>query len=322
MTAFLVHLWNHSPLGRMSLLDPIGIMGHQIRSLGHTIVHDPANDDCGRPKYLTKDAGLNILVEGFTPGVIAEIAGAHAQGARFLCLATEDPCEISGQVGFNQATSKEMVERQRIFPEAMKYFDGILHLVPGERVTRWYGQFGPPAAQAELGYAPTIHRPLLQAGHPPFIFGFYGSLTKRRLNLLKRLAKRTGVQKAVRIVADFKTQDERNAAMREARVVLQVRKFEEMGLVSSSRCNIALSCGRPVVAEPHDLELSKPWDEIVAFSRSEQEFFDLALLTARRWRDAYSFQFARFKEKLTPEYCVGIPLQKLGVLPGSVRKAA
>jgi hypothetical protein len=303
----LFHMWNHSEAGRRSLEDVIGIIGHQMRACGHTAIHDPANDARGKPFYYSAAQGLNFIVEGFTAPIIEEIAGAHANGARFICIATEEPTDK----GFNHGTQREMVWRQESFPEAAKFFDGILHLVPGERVSNWYGQFA-PTAQAELGYAPTLV--FRQMRVPEYDFGFYGSLTKRRFNLLKRLAKRTGKQKAIRIVADFKTQEDRNAAMMEAKVILQIRKFDEMGLVSSSRCNTAMSCGRPVVAEPHDLELSHPWDEIVRFTSSEDDFVTMAMLTARDWRGAYEGQFRRFKERLTPEYCIGEPLRKLGIL--------
>ncbi|MEK7749585.1 MAG: hypothetical protein AAB277_01250, partial [Planctomycetota bacterium] len=82
-------------------------------------------------------------------------------------------------------------------------------------------------------------------------FGFFGSLSRRRLKILKTLARYIGSEKAIRVVSDFPTQDERDAAMRSARVILQIRKYDEMGLVSSSRCNTALCNGRPVIAEPH-----------------------------------------------------------------------
>src|SRR5262249_43063308 len=149
----------------------------------------------------------------------------------------------------------EMVYRQQTFPEAAKFCEGILHLVPGEHVTNWYGQFA-PAAPIELGFAPTLVR--INNVEPDYEFGFYGSLTPRRHSILKRLAKRVGKDKAVRLVVDFATQQERDDTMRRAKVIIQVRKFDSMGLVSSSRCNTALCLGRPVIAEPH--LLSKPWD--------------------------------------------------------------
>jgi len=119
------------------------------------------------------------------------MSAARAQGARFLILATEEPTDK----GFNHGTQKEMVVRQEIFPEAAKHCDGILHLVPGEHVTRWYSQFA-PAAYADLGYARTLIRP--DVIQPEFDFGFYGSLTKRRLKILKKLAAMVGTQKAVK----------------------------------------------------------------------------------------------------------------------------
>ena len=179
----------------------------------------------------------NIIVEGFTPQITRHIEAVHKQGARFICLATEEPTER----GFNHGTQREMVWRQDTFGPAMKFFKGIWHLVPGQRVTDWYAQYA-TAAYVELGYAALLIRPD-PIRNPRFDTGFYGSMTPRRLTLLKRLSKRLGTQNAVRIVMNFASNVERDAAMQDAKVILQVRKFEEMGLVSSSRCATALYSG-------------------------------------------------------------------------------
>jgi hypothetical protein len=84
-----------------------------------------------------------------------------------------------------------------------------------------------------------------------------------------------------------------------------------MGLVSSSRCNTALCIGRPVVAEPH--LLSKPWDEIVDFTRTLDHFYDRCLLVRSAWQGVHAAQMDKFMAALTPERCVGIPLQKIGI---------
>jgi|HubBroStandDraft_6_1064221.scaffolds.fasta_scaffold223096_2 hypothetical protein len=315
---FLFHLFNHNQVGARSLEDVLFIFGNQLRALGHWVLHDPENDrgrSRGRPDPTKRQIlfahgpdEINVIVEGFTDPVIQIVAEARQQlGARFLCLATEEPTAA----GFNHGTQKEMVGRQEKFGAAMRYFDGILHLVPGARVTRWYSQFGVPAAQAELGFAPNLLR-ADAVREPKFDFGFYGSLTPRRLALLKRLRDYVAPSRhAVRIVADFATGAERDRAMQNAKVIVQVRKFEEMGLVSSSRCNTALCCGRPVVAEAHDEALSAPWDRIVHFTRSEDEFL-LACKRARDvWRELHGQQFAEFMHRLTPEVCVGRALASL-----------
>jgi hypothetical protein len=295
-------MYNHSSIGQRSLEDVVGVFGHQCRALGHQIVWDQRNH-----MFLNtlNGQGMNIVVEGFTPEAIKLMAHAHGQGARFIILATEEPTPK----GFNHGTQIEMVKRQETFPEAAKYADGIIHLVPGDHVTQWYGQFC-PAAPCELGYAPSLVRP--KDFEPTFDFGFYGSLTKRRHKILKGLAKRSGSQKAVRIIADFKDQVERDRIMREAKVIVQIRKFEEMGLVSSSRCNTALCLGRPVVAEPH--LLSKPWDEIVRFAPSVESFYDQCIMVRTAWKGTHAVQMEKFKTKLSPELCVGKALHDIGVL--------
>ena len=178
---FAFNLWNHNEMGRRSLEDPMGIIGHQLRDLGHRVVW-LKNDD----EFLAGDSGINVVIEGFTPFATAKIAAAYAQSARFVCVATEEPTPN----GFNHGRDDEMVKRQAEFPNAAKYFDGILYLVPGDHVQQWYGQFA-PAAYVELGYAPTLVR-AFDWQEPQYDFGFFGSLSKRRHKILKKLAKAIG----------------------------------------------------------------------------------------------------------------------------------
>lgn len=298
---FLVNLFNHSDIGQRSLEDVVGIWGHQMRELGHTCVWETKNAN-----FYVADDVINVLVEGFVPQHEAILAEAHRRGARFLILATEEPTPK----GFNHGTQREMTKRQFDFHHAGKFADGIMYLVPGPYCQEFYSQFA-PSEYVELGYAKSLERKY--PNPPEYEFGFYGSLTTRRLRILKKLANRSGrgYEKAVKVVADFKTQQERDQQMSRAKVIVQVRKFEAMGLVSSSRCNTALHLGRPVVAEPHDL--SKPWDEIVNFSSSLDHFYNLALMAATNWKAFHANQMERFKTKLSPELCVGHALEKLGM---------
>lgn len=299
---FNFFLGNHSPKGQRSLEDVIGIVGHQLRALGHNASWDPKND-----KLITAGDGINVIVEGFNDEVVAFVSKWHAQGARFICLATEEPTDN----GFNAGTQKEMTKRQVDFAKVAPYLDGILHLVPGLRVTDWYSQHA-PSAYVELGYASTLVR-RDAVREPAYDFGFFGTLSRRRERLLKKLARVTGRPKAVRVVADMATQADRDLAMQDAKVIVQIRKFDEMGLVSSSRCNTALCLGRPVVAESHDIELMKPWGEVVKFAKTDEEFIDLALATRGAWRGVHAGQFEKFKERFTPQFCVGDALEKINL---------
>lgn len=297
---FLFNMLNHNKLGQRSLEDVIGIMAKQMRELGHHAIWRPEND-----QFLDHKSGINVLVEGFVPQSIEVMRQYHAQGARFVILATEEPTPT----GFNHGIDAEMRMRQANFPAAAQFCEGILHLVPGEHVTKWYSQFA-PSAQADLGYAATLRR--THNVEPDFDFGFYGSGTERRVKILKRLARRMKTPQACFVCADFKTQEQRDREMMRARVIVQIRKFDEMGLVSSSRCNTALHLGRPVIAEPH--LLSKPWDEVIRFSRTLDDFYDEAIWMRANWKGAWSTQFERFKTKMSPQYCIGDPLDKIGVL--------
>ena len=277
----------------------MGILGHQLRALGHKAIWRPSND-----QFLLKDMGINVVVEGFMPAAVKALANLHDQGCRFLCIATEEPTSR----GFNHGKDKEMVRRQQTFPEAAKYFDGILHLVPGEHVTRWYDQWA-PAAYIELGYAPTLVR-ARNKKEPTYDFGFFGSVSRRRLKILKQLTTFFGARR-IRVCSDFPSQEERDAQMQEAKVVLQIRKYDEMGLVSSSRCNTALNVGRPVIAEPH--QHSHPWDSIVKFTDTMDEFKTMASWMVMNWKSHHKDQFERFKNTLTPEVCIGEPMRKINL---------
>jgi hypothetical protein len=313
------HFWlgNHTAIGQGSLHDVIGIIGHQMRALGHTATWEDNNARFIVPP----NDGINVVVEGFTPLVTQQIANAHAQGGRFICIATEEPSDY----GFNHGFDPEMRMRQVCFPDAAKFFEGILYLVPGEHVGRWYSQWA-PAAYAELGFAPSFIR--TQKIEPIWDFGFFGSLTKRRYSIIKQLARRCsrGLQNnphAVRIINTFPDQYTRDNWIMEAKVVVQLRKTDEMGLVSSSRCNTSLSCGRPIVAEPHDRLLSKPWDDIVKFTDTMEEFFNMCLATRAVWRAVHADQFEKFERILTPWKCIGEPLARIGIeSPGAARAAA
>ena len=294
-------------MGQRSLEDVIGIFGNQLRALGHEAIWFPDNT-----RFVHKDHGINFIVEGFTEFSIEIIKNAYEQNCRFICIATEEPTPY----GFNHGRDREMVWRQKLFPKVAKYLEGILCLVPGEHVTRWYGQWA-PTAYIELGYADTMIRRV--DIEPDFDFGFFGSISKRREKILKKLARYCGSVNAIRICSDFPGQAERDQIMRRARVILQIRKYDEMGLVSSSRCNTSLCVGRPIVAEPH--ALSKPWDEIVWFSKTMESFYAEAVMVRTMWRQIHQTQLAKFKERLPPMCCVGEPLKQIGFSPTAIRHA-
>lgn len=305
---FLFNLFNHSEIGRRSLEDPMSIIGNMLKTLGHKVVWMP--DKLG--DFLMQDSGYNIIVEGFTEYSVQVIAEAHSRGARFICIATEEPTPK----GFNHGKDLEMIKRQTMFPEAAKFFDGIFYLVPGAHVHNWFAQLA-PTAYVELGYAPGLMR--LEFSQPTHDFGFFGSMSPRRMKMLKRIARYMGTDKCIRIESKFPSQLERDKVMREAKVILQVRKHDAMGLVSSTRCNTALCLGRPVVAEPH--ELCKPWDEVVVFGKDFDDFLNRAYMMRINWRSEWHRQFEAFKTKFSPEFCIGRALKEIGVVEG-IRKVS
>lgn len=299
---FKFTMWNHSPMGQRSLEDVIGIIGKQLEALGHQCIWIP-----GDAQFIGANDGVNVVVEGFTPLHTSDLARAHAAGARFLCLATEEPTDK----GFNQGTQKEMVARQEWFIPAAKYFDGIIHLVQGERVNKWYNQFAPSAA-AELGYARSLIRSIHHS-EPKFEVGFFGSLSKRRLQILKRLAKRINKPNAIRVEATFAEQDVRDKLMQEAKVIVQIRKFDTMTLFSNSRAVTTICNGRPLVCESGH-EASDEWRGIVPFAKTEEEFYNLVFMALATWRGLHAGQLDKFKTIMTPERCIGRALDEIGIL--------
>ncbi len=293
---FQANLFNHNERGRASLEDVIGIIGNQLYALGHTCIWNKADDH-----FITRAVGYNIIVEGFTPYIIDRIKEGYEGGARFICIATEEPTPN----GFNHGRQKEMRWRQTNFPEAAKYFEAILCLVPGQHVIDWYNQWA-PTAYIELGHAPTLRR--LTTYEPEFDFGFFGSISQRRYQILKRIRK---IYRNVLIVHEFPTQQERDDAIKHCKVVLQIKKYDEMEVVSSSRCNTALNLGRPVLAEPH--KHCKPWDEIIRFSTTMDRFYDDLMFFRVAWKGIYQDQYDKFSKILPPDVCIGEPLRKVNL---------
>lgn len=293
---FQFNRFNHCPQGKIIVEDITRIMSAQIEALGHEAATSEG-------AFIGRDLGYNVILEAFeSADDVNLIAAAHAEGCRFIIVATEEPTDD----GFNHGLEPAMLYRQQAFPAVAKLADGILHLVPGEHVTRWYSQFA-PAAPAELGHAEGLVS-VSPDVEPDLDFGFYGKMTWRRGQMLDRL----GRDRVLLIDSLDVPWQERDAAMRRCKVIVQIRANEEWGMVSSTRCASALCMGRPVVAEPHPDP--RPWDGVIEFAKSVEDFYSLAEIGVRCWGPLHEEQMDRFRERLTPEACVGAPLRAIGVL--------
>ena len=308
---FVWNCYNHDERGKRSLEDIITIISHQLRALGHDAIWDKENNP---NRFVSREHGINLLFEGFTEETeddsSIKLLHEYSPNARFVFIATEEPTER----GFNYGETLQMVKRQRVFHQAAKYCEGILHLVPGEHVTKWYSQFA-PSAPIELGFAPTLVRQ--DHTEPDFDFGFFGFVSRRRAKILKRLSRVT--LGGVHVESTFATQEDRDRAMRRARVIVQVKKDDKLGFVSSSRCNTALHIGRPVVAEPH--ARSGPWDQVIKFSKTLDGFYNDCFMARSAWRGVYESQMDKFRKNLSPEFCVGRALKEIN-LDFNFQKAA
>lgn len=295
---FYFNLYNHDEdRGQRSLEDVVGIISHQLRALGHEVIWERSNDH-----FVAKEHGINLVFEGFTESSIATI-DAHYPNARFVYIATEEPSDK----GFNKGETLQMVKRQKIFCEATRYCEGILHLVPGDHVTKWYSQFA-PTSHIELGYAPSLVR-TDDFKEPDFDFGFFGYISRRRAKILKRLSKITS--RGVFVESNFSTQTKRDDDMRRARVIVQIKKDDKLQFVSSSRCNTALHLGRPVVAEPH--AQTDLWGNVIKFSETLESFYNDCFMARSAWRGVHATQMDKFRNVLSPEFCIGRALKEINL---------
>lgn len=300
MAFFQFHDFNHCPQGRIAIEDIVAILGHQLIALGHRVGWP------GSANFLRSAGSLNVLLEAFTDeGCIDRIAAAHAEGARFVYVATEEPSSL----GFNRGNAFGMIDRMAAFPEAARYADAILHLVPGDAVTAWYSQFA-PSAFVELGYAPGLvyYGDTDEGSAPPYDFGFYGQTTPRREEIFARLRERGTLLTEYRLELP---RAERDALMRRAKVIVQVRAQDNVEYVSSTRCASALFLGRPVVAEPHDVKLG--WDEVVHFASGYDKFYDDAAKATHSWRMLHAAQLKRLERVFPPEVALGRALAAVGI---------
>lgn len=291
--------FNHGPQGRIIIEDIAEVMRRQMRSLGHDMIYSP--DD---PTFFT-DA-VNIVVESFAdnPRTVERMAEAVSFGCKILILATEEPTDN----GFNHGLDPAMIERQNAFPNAANFAHGILHLVPGQHVSDWYGALL-PSAHYELGWGqPTYESP--DDIVPDHDFGFFGKMTWRREKMLAQFEQLTGGP-VLRLTTLDVPRHERDTIMRRAKVILQIKGNDQWGVVSSTRCASALMFGRPVIAEPHDYD--QPWFNVVHFSPTIDRFFVDAMAARQHWRQLHATQHARFKSELSPMRCLGWALKKIGV---------
>ncbi len=290
---FQFNTFNITAIGRLAMQDILSNIGRQMEALGHEMFWSDDGFAQGDDTYV-------ILCEGFFDNHLEVMREAKVAGVKFIIFATETPSAL----GFNAGLTEEMRVRQRTFGEAAKCAVAIWYSSVGSG--EWYAKFGLPVAHIELGYAPnSVRHPQNVLDHD---FGFFGSLTKRRHAILRRVAReKIGDHRALVRYTQFESVEMRDAQMVRCRVILQIRPHEAMGRVSTSRCCTALHIGRPVIAEHH----SHPgvWGEIIEFAHHDI-FIQRAIRMHGRWEVAYAEQFARFKELLSPEKCVGLTIKE------------
>jgi hypothetical protein len=301
---FNVSLFNHSRAGQENILDAVFIIVHQLEALGHQVIFEPQKFG----EFLGEEQGYNLIIENFCEDwILQTLSEVHIQGGRFIVIAMEEPTEGKG---FNNSFREEFILRKKSFCLCKPYIDGILYLTPGEYTHNWYNQYA-PAAFAELGYTETLIRPIY-CKEPIYDFGFFGSIFGRRMAILKKLIKRLNNPKTLLAIGSFPSPQERDEEMQKVKVILQIRKRNDIDFVSSCKCNTALCLGRPTISEP--VSMDSPWTDIINISKSEDSFLDEAIDLLNNWEFVYEKQFNMFKKNLSPEFCIGAPLKEIGVL--------
>lgn len=318
--------FNHSMAGRDTLLDIQASLAGQFRDLGFNCGRDEGKEALSgmvaNPPY------INILMEGFHPGIISELKRAKKEvGARFICIMTEQP----GVRGFNDVPDPDMVMRQEFFKEAAPLMDAIWCLVPGSEL--WARRYNPNSVHVENGFSETRWKLFASSQRtiPLFHVAFFGGLTQRRHNMLEQLRKRglsylqpmdlpivddsrarfdpKGATTKSQMYADV---DHRNKVIASCRCVVELKPYSKREFPSGTRIGVALHVGRPVVVEKHTVDSS--WAKVVDFAKGYDDFFDLVKHVCDNWQESYAEQLAKFRVVLSPEATVGKAIRDTHIL--------
>lgn len=297
-------LGNHSPRGISTLLDIVDALAGQMMDLGYAAHR---HDDGLRtaPDY------VNVVVEGFTPQTAARLDGSRSRGIRFILIMTEKP----GRRAFNDVESPEMVRRQKCAVSVIKEAEAVWCLIPG--VSEWVRRFNANAVDVELGWSATRDRLFWSTGEPVGDFAFFGSLTRRRQQIIARI-RRSGATVWTGNGDGLGSLRQRNFTASQARVILGIHPIPRWASVSNSRFATALSLGRPVICEPP--RGATPWSDVGVFCHSAATFVEEAIDLLPRWQDARNAQVAKFRELFSPARCVGEAIRR--TLPAIAADAA
>ena len=287
--------FNHCEIGKATLLDLIDAIGGMLVDLGHTVSRD---DD----SLMTAPA-VNVVFEAFNRPIVRVLRDARRQGFRVVVVATES---VNGWWALNgMIRSPEMRKRRRWLPGALKEAAAVWCLVPGQAVVlkRWCAN----AHDIELGLSESRLAALAGAqaqgkAEPEALFCFHGGLTRRRAAVIN--AFRHGGINVLVPETEYGPLDERNDIIARAMVSLALKPARNWRLVSNSRIQAALHCGRPVLAEDVDDGLASPWRGIVPFVKTP-ELPVWGIRMAARWREEWCEQIERYRELLPPSRAIG-----------------
>lgn len=325
------HFWfsgfNHSLGGRETLHDIMFCIAGQLRDMGFSCGRDETKVFAEGQIAKFRDGDkrfVNILFEGFHPGIKSEIERTKSEGeAKFICIMTEQP----GIRGFNDSTGSgqmdtDMRYRQKFFTETAHLFDAILCLVPGAE--RWARRFNPHAVHMETGFSQMRHDILgkFRRIEPTYDIAFFGGITLRRHNIIQQLKARglsvvtpsdipmikdhlagMGLPGAVTQAEMYADTDHRNMVVGMAKSFIELKPNPKRQYPSSTRLNVGLHCGRPGIVEKHPIDTV--WKQVVPFATGYDDFFNIVAHVVDNWQIEYATQLDRFQRVLSADNCVG-----------------
>lgn len=317
--------FNHSLGGRDTLIDIQNSIAGQLRDLGYSCGRDPGME-FGTGHVATWPF-INIIFEGFHPGIVEEITRTRASGARFICIMTEQP----GKRGFNDVPDQDMIFRQRFFKQAAPLMDAIWCLVPGSEI--WAKRMNRWSVHMETGFS-TMRRQLLEPfarATPIYDVAFYGGMTQRRHNILQALRDRgistltppellvvndaklfAGSPGATSVSEMYANLEHRNRVVAMCKCVVELKPNPKREYPSSTRLNVGLHVGRACVVEKHPIDTA--WKRVVDFADSYEDFFVRVAAVCADPTAAYTRQMAAFQDVLSADNCVGKAMRETQII--------
>lgn len=262
---FNLTIFNHAD-GR-SYLDIIDNLKALITDLGHTFSQ--------QNEFLPPPA-INLVFEGFEWTSFTRLLEERRAGKRMVVVVTEIPTRPS-EIGFLWSHRIDAYWSERAYAGrvALPLFDAAWCLVAGASkiIGRWV-----PSHDIELGYSPQLVRTIPEPVHD---FCFFGSLNARRKAVVDEFCRRGH---SVVDVWTLPLPHERDVVLSRAKVAIDIKIFDWWQVVSTSRIQVCLHAGRPIIIEKRGYGCpQQEWSNVAAVEI--RDFVGEAAAMLPRWRE-------------------------------------